>query len=113
MEGHTESVFASMDRPCSVEDARATMIGFGQDFVKQGFPSAPQHMVIVHDDPFRPQPRLDRDAEDGMATSVGRLRKDTALDNAIKYVLVSHNTKMGASKGAVLMAECLMQKGYV
>jgi aspartate-semialdehyde dehydrogenase len=113
MEGHTESVFAAMERPCSVEDARAAMIEFGQDFVKQGFPSAPQHMIIVHDDPFRPQPRLDRDAEDGMATSVGRLRKDTAFDNAIKYVLVSHNTKMGAAKGAVLMAECLIQKGYV
>ena len=113
IEGHTESVFASMERPCSVDDARAAMIEFGQSFVKQGFPSAPQHMIIVHDDPFRPQPRLDRDAEDGMATSVGRLRKDTALDNAVKYILVSHNTKMGAAKGAVLMAECLMQKGYV
>ncbi len=113
MEGHTESVFASMDRPCSVDDARAAMIEFGQSFVKQGFPSAPQHMIIVHDDPFRPQPRLDRDAEDGMATSVGRIRKDTVLENAIKYMLVSHNTKMGAAKGAVLMAECLMQKGYV
>jgi aspartate-semialdehyde dehydrogenase len=48
-----------------------------------------------------------------MATSVGRIRKDTVLDNAVKYTLVSHNTKMGAAKGAVLMAECLMQKGYV
>ena len=113
MEGHTESVFASMDRPCSVDDARAAMIEFGQSFVKQGFPSAPQHMIIVHDDPFRPQPRLDRDAEDGMATSVGRLRKDAALDNAVKYMLVSHNTKMGAAKGAVLTAELLVHKGYI
>ncbi|GAI53722.1 unnamed protein product, partial [marine sediment metagenome] len=37
-------------------------------------PSAPKHMIIVLDDPFRPQPRLDRDAEDGMATVVGRIR---------------------------------------
>jgi aspartate-semialdehyde dehydrogenase len=56
---------------------------------------------------------LDRDAEDGMATSVGRLRKDHALEHAIKYVLVSHNTKMGAAKGAVLMAEYLLQKEYI
>ena len=56
---------------------------------------------------------LDRDAEDGMATSVGRLRPDHTLDNAVKYVLVSHNTKMGAAKGAVLTAEYLHQQGYV
>lgn len=113
LEGHTEAIVASMANPCSVADARAAMIEFGQEFVNSGLPSAPRHMIIVHDDPFRPQPRLDRDAEDGMATSVGRLRPDAALDNAVKYMLVSHNTKMGAAKGAVLMAEYLMQKGYV
>lgn len=89
------------------------MIAFGQDFVNMGLPSAPQHMIIVHDDPFRPQPRLDRDAEDGMATSAGRFRTDNTLDNGVKYVLVSHNTKMGAAKGAVLTAEHLHQEGYV
>ena len=113
IEGHTESVLAVMDKPCSVEDARAAMIAFGQEFANMGLPSAPQHMIIVHDDPFRPQPRLDRDAEDGMATSVGRFRPDNALDNGVKYMLVSHNTKMGAAKGAVLTAEHLRQEGYV
>ena len=113
LEGHTEAVLAALANPCSVEDARAAMIEFGQEFVSLGLPSAPRHMIIVHDDPFRPQPRLDRDAEDGMATSVGRLRRDNALENAVKYLLVSHNTKMGAAKGAVLMAEYLLQKGYV
>ncbi len=113
LEGHTEAVLAATARPCAVEDMRAAMISFGHEFVSLGLPSAPRHMIILHDDPFRPQPRLDRDAEDGMATSVGRLRKDTALENAVKYLLVSHNTKMGAAKGAVLMAEYLLQKGYM
>lgn len=113
LEGHTEAVLASMANPCSVEDARAAMIAFGKEFISLGLPSSPQHMIILHDDPFRPQPRLDRNAEDGMATSVGRLRKDNALENAVKYMLVSHNTKMGAAKGAVLMAEYLFQKGYI
>jgi aspartate-semialdehyde dehydrogenase len=76
-------------------------------------PSAPKHMIIVHEDPFRPQPRLDRDAEDGMATVVGRIRKDSVLKNGIKYILVSHNTKMGAAKGAVLVAELLIRDGYI
>ena len=66
-------------------------------------------MIIVHDDPFRPQPRLDRDAEGGMATSVGRLRVD---DAGLRYVLVSHNTKMGAAKGAVLTAEHSEREHY-
>ena len=113
IEGHTESVLAVMDKPCSVGDARAAMIALGQEFVNMDLPSAPKHLIIVHDDPFRPQPRLDRDAEDGMATSVGRFRTDNALDNGVKYMLVSHNTKMGAAKGAVLMAEYLQQEGYV
>jgi aspartate-semialdehyde dehydrogenase len=113
LEGHTEAMLASMQQPCSVDDVRAAMIGFGKEFIQLELPSSPQHMIIVHDDPFRPQPRLDRDAEDGMATSVGRLRPDHTLDNAVKYVLVSHNTKMGAAKGAVLTAEYLHQQGYV
>jgi aspartate-semialdehyde dehydrogenase len=113
LEGHTEAVLAAMAHSCSVADARAAMIEFGREFISLGLPSAPKHMIIVHDDPFRPQPRLDRDAEDGMATSVGRLRADNALENAVKYLLVSHNTKMGAAKGAVLMAEYLLRKGYI
>ena len=76
-------------------------------------PSAPQHMLIVHEDQFRPQPRLDRDAEDGMATVIGRIRKDGVLKNGIKYLLVSHNTKMGAAKGAVLVSELLIRDGYI
>jgi aspartate-semialdehyde dehydrogenase len=30
-----------------------------------------------------------------------------------KYVLLSHNTKMGAAKGAVLTAEYLIQTGAI
>jgi aspartate-semialdehyde dehydrogenase len=48
-----------------------------------------------------------------MATTVGRIRKDGVLENGIKYVLVSHNTKMGAARGAVLTAELLIKQGYI
>jgi aspartate-semialdehyde dehydrogenase len=67
----------------------------------------------VNMDPFRPQPRLDRNAENGMSTTIGRIRKDPALENGIKYVLVSHNTKMGAARGATLTAELLVREGYI
>jgi aspartate-semialdehyde dehydrogenase len=48
-----------------------------------------------------------------MATTVGRIRKDSVLENGLKYVLVSHNTKMGAARGAVLVAEMLIRDGYI
>ena len=67
----------------------------------------------MHDDPFRPQVRLDRDLGDGMTTAVGRLRPDDTVENGWKYVLVSHNTKMGAAKGCILMAEHLLAEGII
>ena len=110
IEGHTEAVWVSTEEPCSPEQVRAAFEEFGRDFVGLGLPSAPSRMVTVHDDPYRPQPRLDRDVDGGMTTSVGRIRSDHALDNGIKYMLVSHNTKMGAAKGAVLVAEYLAHR---
>ncbi len=110
IEGHTESVSVSTERPATPEAIAAVMRAFdgGSDF-----PSAPKRWIVVHDDPFRPQPRLDRDAEGGMATSVGRIRPEPVLENGVKFVLVSHNTKMGAAKGAVLVAEHLHRQGLV
>ena len=110
-EGHTEAVTVSLGRRATPEDVAAA---FGEfDGGLRGLPSAPRRLITVHDDPFRPQPRLDRDADGGMTTSVGRIREDGALDHGIKYVLVSHNTKMGAAKGAVLAAEYLLTAGYI
>jgi aspartate-semialdehyde dehydrogenase len=111
VEGHTESVALSTERPCTVEEAKQVMREFGQELAKAALPSAPRRLIVVHDDPFRPQPRLDRDVEGGMVTSVGRVRVDPAIDNGLKLMLVSHNTKMGAAKGAVLVAEYLLYAG--
>ncbi|MCK5124125.1 MAG: aspartate-semialdehyde dehydrogenase [Dehalococcoidia bacterium] len=112
-EGHTESVFVSTQKTCEVDEVVRVMREYSGSVNEVALPSAPAHMIIVHEDPFRPQPRLDRDAEEGMATVVGRIRKDNVLKNGIKYLLVSHNTKMGAAKGAVLVAELLIRDGYI
>jgi aspartate-semialdehyde dehydrogenase len=47
-----------------------------------------------------------------MTVTVGRLRTDEAL-GGVKYVVLSHNTKLGAGKGAVLLAELLTREGFV
>ena len=114
LEGHTEAVFADLGMPASVEEVTAAMRAFApRELV--GLPTAPEaaRLIYVHDDPFRPQPRLDRDRGEGMVTTVGRVRKDPVLPNGVKFMLVSHNTKMGAAKGAVLVAELLKSQGLI
>ena len=113
MDGHTEAVFASTDQPATIADARQALAEFDGGWSSSNLPSAPSRSILVRDEPDRPQPRLDRNADNGMATVVGRLRQDLALDNGIKYVLVSHNTKMGAANGAVLLAELLAHHGRI
>lgn len=113
LDGHTETVFLSTQKPCSVNEISKVLRTYSGDLKSLNLPSAPQHLLVVHDDPYRPQPRLDLMTEKGMATIVGRIRKDPALKNGIKYVLLSHNTKMGAAKGAVLVAEFLYRENYL
>jgi aspartate-semialdehyde dehydrogenase len=112
LEGHTEVVHVRLAQPADEAGIRAAWASLGADIAGK-YPSAPREFITVHDDPFRPQVRLDRDAGDGMVTSVGRLRRDETVDNGWKYVLVSHNTKMGAARGCILLAEYLIERGYI
>jgi len=112
-EGHTESAFVELGKNASVDEVIAAMRAYAPKEL-EGLPTAPKPgMIHVHDDPFRPQVRLDRDRGAGMVTTVGRVRKDTVFGNGVKYMLVSHNTKMGAAKGAVLVAELLKSQGLL
>jgi len=109
--GHTEAVTVGLKRPAALDEVIAAFEDFGRDFTGLGLPNSPQHMITVHRNPMRPQPRLDRDAERGMTTSVGRIRTDEVIPNGVKYLLVSHNAAMGAGRGAVLLAEYLQHTG--
>lgn len=113
MEGHTESVFVSLGRKASVQEVVAAMREWQGAEVARALPSAPPRWIEVLDEPFRPQPRLDRDTHGGMATTVGRVREDSVLENGFKYLLVSHNTKMGAAKGAIVVAELMRAQGLL
>src|SRR2546421_895956 len=110
-DGHTEAVFAATDRACDAESASGAMQAFSGDGLR-GLPSAPDRLLAVTADPFRPQPRRDRDAGQGMTVTVGRIRADPAV-GGVKYVVLSHNTKLGAGKGAGLLAEWLTREGYL
>jgi len=110
-DGHTEAVTAGLGRRVPIGEVADCLRAFGREFLDLGLPSAPAELIQVTDDPYRPQPRIDRGAGGGMTTVVGRLREDPVLANGIRLVLLSHNTKMGAAKGAVLVAEYLLHRG--
>ena len=76
-----------------------------------GLPSAPKPFLKYFEEDDRPQAKLDRDYENGMGVTLGRLREDTVFD--YKFVGLSHNTVRGAAGGAILCAELLTAKGYI
>ena len=112
-DGHTECVSVGLSRRAGLDEVAAALRAFGREFMDLCLPSTPPELIHLTDDPYRPQPRLDRLAGDGMTTVVGRLREDAVLPNGIKLVLLSHNTKLGAAKGATLVAEYLVHRGLV
>ncbi|MEE8132808.1 MAG: aspartate-semialdehyde dehydrogenase [Nitrososphaerales archaeon] len=113
LDGHTEAVFVETEKACEPVEVKQSMLRYSKNVSIKDLPTAPPEYIYVHDDPARPQPRLDRMMNGGMTTLVGRLRKDTALDKGVKYVLLSNNEKMGSAKGAVLLAELLEQRNYL
>src|SRR3989344_5165992 len=78
---------------------------------KMELPFAPKQPIMYRDEPNRPQPKLDRDADKGMTVTVGRLREDNVFD--FKFVALSHNTVRGAAGGGILNAELAFKKGLL
>jgi aspartate-semialdehyde dehydrogenase len=111
LDGHTICLSLGFEKPASPEAAVEALAGYrGTEVVRQ-LPSAPKHPIIVRSEPDRPQPRRDRDAEGGMAVTVGRVRPCPLLD--LRMVSVSHNTLRGAASGSILNAELLVASGLV
>lgn len=110
-DGHTECVsvrFVTKATPREAADVMAAFRGKPQEL---GLPSAPERPVIVREEPNRPQPILDRDAEHGMATTVGRVRECALLGT--KFVLLGHNTIRGAAGASILNAELFKVEGLL
>jgi aspartate-semialdehyde dehydrogenase len=118
LDGHTEAVFLETKEPATPDEVKKCMRAFEGEPQRLKLPSAPVKPIIVRDEPDRPQPRLDRlsgspERASGMAAVVGRVRSETALDNGIKYVVLSHNTIRGAAGNTILIAELLKAKGMI
>lgn len=109
--GHTAAVFASFDKKVSIDEIISRWENYKGRAQELALPSAPKQFLHYFREDNRPQAKLDRELEGGMAVSIGRLRPDTQYD--IKFVCLSHNTLRGAAGGAVLMAELLCAEGYM
>lgn len=110
-DGHTAAVFVSFDKKVSMEEIIERWETYKGRAQELNLPSAPKQFLHYFRENDRPQIKSERNLENGMAVSVGRLREDTQYD--IKFVCMSHNTLRGAAGGAVLMAELLCAEGYL
>lgn len=110
-DGHMAAVFVSFDKKPAKEEIIDRWANFKGRAQELNLPTAPKQFLHYFTEDNRPQTRLDRNLENGMAISVGRLREDTQYD--YKFVCLSHNTLRGAAGGAVLLAELLCAEGYI
>lgn len=115
-DGHLETVSVEFagdspaDKP-NVGDLIAAFDEFRGLPQELDLPLAPKHPTVYRREKDRPQVKLDRDAEKGMATIIGRLRECKVLD--YKFALLGHNTLRGAAGATVLNMELLFAQGML
>jgi aspartate-semialdehyde dehydrogenase len=110
-DGHLAAVFMSFKNKVGLDEIIARWESFKGRPQELDLPTAPKKFLHYFNENDRPQTKLDRNLENGMAVSIGRLRPDSQYD--IKFICLSHNTLRGAAGGAVLMAELLCAEGYI
>jgi aspartate-semialdehyde dehydrogenase len=110
-DGHTMAVCMRLQRKTDPEAAAHVLAAFRGEPQERRLPTAPERPIHVLTEPDRPQPRLDRDREGGMAVSVGRVRADRLFD--LKMEVLVHNTIRGAAGAAILNAELLQARGLL
>ena len=111
IDGHLASVSVKLgDRP-SPQQAVEVLQAWQPPAICAELPSSPQRPLIYRHEEDRPQPRLDRDSEEGLAWTVGKVRRCNVLD--LRYLAITHNTLRGAASGSILNAELLVVQGHI
>ncbi len=112
LHGHMEAVFAKTRSPVTPSEIVNAMREFKGAPQQLKLPSAPEHPIVVREEEDRPQTRLDVDEGNGMTVTVGRVRRDPAL-NGVKYVVLGHNLIRGGAGCSILNAELLLAKKLI
>ncbi|MBO8182125.1 MAG: aspartate-semialdehyde dehydrogenase [Archaeoglobus sp.] len=107
IDGHTEAVWAEFEKEITIEE----VIEAFNSLKPLDLPTSPEKVIIVRNEPDRPQPRFDRDEGNGMSVTVGRIRNDG--NSAIKYIVMGHNTVRGAAGASILNAELMIKEKLI
>ena len=115
-DGHLATVFVKFENP-SKKPSKEEILKLWKEFKGEpqelDLPSAPKQFIHYFEEDNRPQTKPERDLENGMAITAGRLREDSSGVYDYKFVGLSHNTVRGAAGGGVLSAELLYKKGLI
>jgi aspartate-semialdehyde dehydrogenase len=106
LDGHLENVWADTAAAATAEEAAAAM----REFPSLDLPSSPEQLIHVFEEPERPQPRLDRERENGMAIATGGIQE---TEGGLQFNCLAHNTLRGAAGASILNGELLMERGYL
>ncbi len=109
LDGHLENLWIETEEEATVDQIKKVMNEFRGEPQELDLPTAPEQPVIVKEENERPQPRLDRNKENGMAVTAGRIRGD----EEIQMTILGHNTIRGAAGASILNAELLAKKQKV
>jgi len=111
VDGHLETVSVRLKHKATPEQAVEKFRQYRGEIEGLDLPSAPARPIVVLDEPDRPQPKLDRDAGDGMTVVIGRVR--TCPVTTLRFSLLSHNTERGAAGAALLNGELMASRGML
>ncbi|KAN0060585.1 aspartate-semialdehyde dehydrogenase [Thecaphora frezii] len=113
IDGHLETVSVSFKNqpPPSVEEVKQCLRDYITVPQQLGCHSAPVQAITVHEEADRPQPKLDREWQNGAGVNVGRIRQCPVFD--IKFVVLSNNVMIGAATSSVMNAEVALAKGFL
>ena len=106
LDGHLENVWTDTVEDATVAEAEEAL----ESYPSLDLHSSPEQLIHVFDEPDRPQPRLDRDNENGMAIAVGGTQE---TDGGLQFNCLAHNTMRGAAGASVLNGELLLENGYL
>ncbi|MFB6165567.1 MAG: aspartate-semialdehyde dehydrogenase [Haloarculaceae archaeon] len=108
LDGHLENVWADTVDEVTADAAAEAMA----EYPSIDLQSSPDQLIKVFgdDEPDRPQPRLDRMAENGMQVSAGGFRETT---DGVQFNCLAHNTMRGAAGASLLNGELLLEEGYL
>lgn len=111
VDGHLVSISVALESQPTLNDVIDAWETFQPPAEILSLPTAPDRPVIYRPQIDRPQIRRDRNAGNGMSTTIGRLRECDIL--GYKFSALTHNTIRGAAGCSILNAEFMAVRGYI